>query len=135
MGSLIVLGRGLGRVIDLHLALYAKVDELPNGHARVHADRLSDRNLECPVVAESDVPLAGSGMDVYPEAPHAGLPLEKRHVTTRLGILLGHTKIGLAGMKFDYRVLDLETFDFVVSAGIEDVVEDGILELINSERR
>jgi hypothetical protein len=69
---------------------------LADGHARVNSNRQFDGHLQCPVVAKTRVAFAGRRVNVDPESPDTGLPLEKRNESMGLGIFLRDAQVELS---------------------------------------
>ncbi len=121
----VVLGRLLGVVGGEDFSLDQKIDELSNGHAIVDANGLFDRNLECPVVAETHIAFAGGGVNVDAETANAGFSFEERDRSVAFCVFDGGAKVVDLRLKDKAFGRDFKVLDFVVLLGVENTVTVG----------
>ena len=62
-------------IVVYYIAIYHKINELPNGHIWIYFYWLHTRNFERPMVAKTHIALARRGMNVYAKPAYAALAL------------------------------------------------------------
>ena len=75
--TLVIFGRSLACIINVHFTLHQEVNQLADRHARINADRLRNRDFQSPMVAKPDVPLSRRRMDVNAQPADTRLPSRK----------------------------------------------------------
>ena len=125
VGLATVLGICLLVVLDLDLSVNGEVDQLSNGHAAVDLYRLLNRDLQCPVAAESNIALAGGSMDVDTQSTGGRLSFKEGYVRMCFGVFLGNAQVEYMGIKDKSFFRDLEMFNLVVLLCIQDMLPVG----------
>ena len=118
----VVFRRSLFVVGSEQIALDFEIDQLTDRHIVINANGLLHRNLKCPVVAESDIALAGRCVDVDAQTTDGRFALEKRDVFVSLRVFFRHAQIKLAGMKDVTLGWNFKGADFVVRFRIQNMV-------------
>ena len=122
IGALVVFGILFLIVVIEDLSVDSEVDELANGHTCVDAHGVGAGYLQCPGVAEADIALAGSGVDVDAESAYARLALKERNGVVGFCILFRNPQIKRIGMEHKPAFGDLEVLNGVVPPRVQNVV-------------
>lgn len=99
-----------------------KIDQLPDRHPPVDANRLPNRDFERPRVAKPDVALPCSRVDVNSQPADATLSFEEGDMPMRFGVFLCYAKIKFARDKRDAFDRYLKMRYPVVQSCIKDFV-------------
>ncbi len=71
----------------LDISLHIEIDQLANRHVGIDANRLSDRNLERPVVAKAHIAFARGRVNVDSKSAYTGLSFKEGNVLMGFGVL------------------------------------------------
>ena len=117
-----VFGIALLVVLDLDLAIYREIDQLTDRHALIDLYGLLYGNFQGPVAAETDVSLAGRGVDVDAEPAGARLALQEGHMGMGFGVFKRYTEVEDMRVEDKSLVRYFESLDGVMLPGVEDML-------------
>lgn len=119
---LVILGRLLGVVGGEDFSFDEEVDELTHRHAFIDANRLFDRDFQCPMIAEAHVTFASGSVNVDTEATDAGFSFEERNSSVTFCVF--HRRAEVIDLWLEDVAFrgNLEVINFIVLPCIKDPI-------------